>query len=69
MSGSPPIYGGHTSYGSTSLSLLESTTQLIEEVVTFQTEVRDFSAPRMTQASSFPAVPLAELRPTIDVKA
>jgi hypothetical protein len=69
MSGSPPIYGGHTSHGSTSLSLLESTTQLIEEVVTFQTEVRDFSAPRMTLASSLPAVPLAELRPTIDVQA
>lgn len=69
MSGSPPIYGGHNGYGVTSLNLLERTTQLIEEVVTFQTEVRDYSAPRMTQASSLNAVPLSELRPTIDVQA
>jgi hypothetical protein len=65
----PPIYGGRTGYGVTSLSLLESTSQLIEEVVTFQTVVRDYSAPRMSLASSLPAVPLAELRPTIDVQA
>ena len=69
MSGSPPIYGGHTSYGGTSLILLEKTTQLIEEVVNFRTQVRDYSAPRMTLASSLPAVPLAEMRPTIDVQA
>jgi hypothetical protein len=63
-----PIYGGHTSYGPTGLNLLQRTTELIEEVVNFRTQVRDFSAPRMSQASSLPAVPLAELRPTIDVQ-
>lgn len=69
MTGSPPIYGGHTGYGVTSLSLLERTTQLIEEVVNFQTQVRDYSAPSMDLASSLPAVPLAEMRPNIDVQA
>ena len=69
MSGSPPIYGGHTGYGMTSLSLLERTTQLIEEVVNFQTQVRDYSAPPMSLASSLNAVPLAEMRPNIDVQA
>jgi hypothetical protein len=68
MSGSPPIYGGHTGYGITGLSLLEKTTQLIEEVVTFQTQVRDYSAPSMSLASSLPAVPLAEMTHNIDVQ-
>lgn len=69
MTGSPPIYGGHTGYGITGLSLLEQTTQLIEEVVNFRTQVRDYAAPPMSQASSLPAVPLAEMRPNIDVQA
>ena len=64
-----PLYGGHTGYGMTSLSLLERTTDLIEEVVNFRTEVRDYSAPRMELASSLPAVPLADIRPTVDVQA
>lgn len=64
-----PLYGGHTGYGVTSLNLLERTTQLIEEVVEFRTEVRDYAAPRMSLASSLPAVPLADLRPNIDVQA
>ena len=69
MAAIPPIYGGHTGYGFTSKTLIDKTTELIEEVVTFRTQVRDFSAPRMTLASSLPAVPLAELRPNIDVQA
>ena len=69
MAGSPSIYGGHTGYGVTALSLLERSSELIEEVVTFRTQVRDYSAPRMSQASSSPLVPLAEMRPTIDVQA
>ncbi len=53
----------------TSLSLLDKTAQLIEEVVNFQTRVRDYSAPSMSLASSAPNVPLAEMRPSIDVQA
>mgnify|MGYP001277422536 CR=1 FL=1 len=69
MSGLPPIYGGHNGYGVTSLSLLERTTEFIEEVVNFRPQVRDYSAPAMSLASSHPAVPLAEIRPNIDVQA
>ena len=68
MAGSPSIYGGHTGYGVTALSLLEKSSELIEEVVTFRTQVRDYSAPRMSLASTSPLVPLAEMRPNIDVQ-
>ncbi len=67
MSGSPPP--GHTGYGMTFLYQLDKTAQLIEEVVNFQTQVRDYSAPSMSLASSAPNVPLAEMRPSIDVQA
>ena len=64
-----PLFSGHTGYGSTSLDLLDRTTALIEEVVAFRPEVRDFSAPQMSLASSLNAVPLADLRPIIDIQA
>ena len=64
-----PLYGGHTGYGSTSLDLMERTTELIQEVVQFRPDVRDFSAPSMSLASSLNAVPLADLRPVLDLQA
>ncbi len=64
-----PLYGGLTGYGSTSLDLMERTAELIEEVVQFRPEIRDYSAPRMSLASSLNAVPLADLRPVIDIQA
>jgi hypothetical protein len=64
-----PLFSGHTGYVSTGLDLLQRTTTLIEEVVEFRPDIRDFGAPSMSLASSLNAVPLADLRPVIDIQA
>ena len=66
---SPPIIGGHTGFGSTVLQLLAASTTQIEEVAAFRATPQDFSAPRMQQASSLPAAPLAEMEFQLDITA
>ena len=66
-----PIYGGHTTggQGSTSLDLLNRTTELITQVTEFSTTVRDFRAPPMDVVSTLPATTIAERGALVDINA
>ena len=55
-----PFIGGQTGFGGTALQLLQMTARQVEEVANFRTQVRDYSAPRMEQASSIPTPTFSE---------
>lgn len=55
-----PTVSGHTGFGVHALQLFEATTEQVEQVANFRFQVRDFSAPRMRQASSIDAPTLME---------
>ncbi len=64
-----PIVSGRGAFAATALQLLEATEPQVREVASFRTQVRDYSAPRMEQASSIPAPTLAERGRLIDTTA
>lgn len=65
----PPSVGGHGGFSSAGLQLIASSKAQVEEVAQFRAQPRDFSAPRMTLASSLPAAPLKDMETHFDLKA
>ena len=68
MSSAPASVGGHTGFGSTGLQLIKASKTQVEEVAQFQTQPRDFRAPRMQLASSLPAAPLKDMETHFDLR-
>ncbi|MDA0746525.1 MAG: hypothetical protein O2954_08390 [bacterium] len=60
MNNYAPMVSGHTGFGPTTLQMLADAKEQVEEVASFQTQVRDYRAPRMEQASSIEALTLME---------
>lgn len=64
-----PLYSGHTGFGGAGMDLIARTAEQVEQVAQFRTTVRDFSAPRMTQASSIDAPTILERGSLVDLTA
>ncbi len=62
-----PMVSGHTAGADVALDLLKRTHEQVVAVANFRFAVRDFSAPRMTQASTIEAPTLMERGNGIDV--
>lgn len=64
-----PLYSGHTGFGGAAMDLIARTREQVEQVANFRFTVRDFSAPRMTRASSIEAPTILERGRLLDITA